>query len=77
MPNKKLTDVEIKDYPPYLDRPKKPYNPPTNYDYVRVVRCKDCLYYDRGQCNHERHNHYVYQPIYLSETDFCSYGKRR
>lgn len=47
-------------------------------DAVEVVRCKDCIYYEKGK---------DYQPYcncfdggisdYPQEDDFCSYGKRR
>ena len=47
-------------------------------DAIEVVRCKDCIYYEKGK---------DYQPYcncfdggisdYPQEDDFCSYGERR
>lgn len=45
-------------------------------DFVNVVRCKECVHYERGECYHERHNHH-FQSIEQKEDDFCSYGERR
>lgn len=45
-------------------------------DVVEVVRCKDCLHYDRGQCYHPRLDEHT-QSTYQAETDFCSYGEAK
>ena len=46
-------------------------------DVAPVVRCKDCQYYDGGECV----NPNVYMSdgahLYMSQDDFCSYGERR
>lgn len=41
-----------------------------------VVRCKDCKYYDRGECYHPRHERHL-QSICQEDDDFCSYGERK
>lgn len=43
-------------------------------DVVEVVRCKDCVHYQKGGCNH--FGYYTYTPD-VDENDFCSYGERR
>ena len=43
-------------------------------DVVKVVRCKDCMHWLTGYCNHFAY--YNYEPL-TSEDDFCSYGERR
>ena len=43
---------------------------------VPVVRCKDCKYYDRGECYHPRHDRHL-QSICQEDDDFCSYGERK
>jgi hypothetical protein len=43
---------------------------------VPVVRCKDCKYYDRGECYHPRHERHL-QSICQEDDDFCSYGERK
>lgn len=45
-------------------------------DAVPVVRCKDCKYYDRGECYHPRHERHL-QSICQEDDDFCSYGERK
>lgn len=45
-------------------------------DAVTVVRCKDCKYYNRGECYHPRHERHL-QSICQEDDDFCSYGERR
>lgn len=50
-------------------------NAPT-VDAVEVVRCKDCKYYDRGECYHPRHERHL-QSIRQEDDDFCSYGERK
>lgn len=41
-------------------------------DAVKVVRCKDCVYYDFEKCCHLREG----KP-FPHENDFCSYGEKR
>lgn len=43
-------------------------------DVVAVVRCKDCVHYQNGACNH--FGYYTYAPD-VDEDDFCSYGERK
>lgn len=45
-------------------------------DVAPVVRCKDCKYYDRGECYHPRHERHL-QSICQEDDDFCSYGERK
>lgn len=43
-------------------------------DVVEVVRCKDCIHFDKsGACNH--FGYYTYVPD-VDEDDYCSYGER-
>jgi hypothetical protein len=42
-------------------------------DVVEVVRCKDCVHYKDGGCNH--FGYYTYAPD-VDEDDFCSYGEK-
>ena len=43
-------------------------------DVVEVVRCKKCVHYANGCCNH--FGYHTYSPD-VDEDDFCSYGERR
>ena len=49
-------------------------------DLVEVVRCKDCKYYDNGECTYLSE---PYDSIYerwtvdVYENNYCSYGERR
>lgn len=43
-------------------------------DVVEVVRCRDCVHYQKGVCNH--FGYYTYAPD-VDEDDFCSYGERK
>lgn len=50
-------------------------------DYVQVVRCKDCKWYDMSKCmvTTEMGHHYVcrvhsYRPV---PEDYCSQGERK
>jgi hypothetical protein len=43
-------------------------------DVVEVVRCKSCVHYQNGACNH--FGYYTYAPD-VDEDDFCSYGERK
>lgn len=45
-------------------------------DAVVVTHCKDCKYYDRGECYHPRHERHL-QSICQEDDDFCSYGERK
>ena len=49
-------------------------NVATAVDFVEVVRCKDCVHFTKGGCNH--FGYYTYVPD-VDEDDFCSYGARR
>ncbi len=44
-------------------------------DDVRVVRCRDCEYYEYDECN----NPYIFMSdgahLYTEQDDFCSYGE--
>ena len=44
-------------------------------DMVEVVRCKDCIHYNRisGVCLH--FGYYTYRPD-VEDDDYCSYGER-
>ena len=42
-------------------------------DVVEVVRCKSCVHYQNGTCNH--FGYYTYAPD-VDEDDFCSYGEK-
>lgn len=43
-------------------------------DVVEVVRCKDCIHYQKGVCNH--FGYYTYAPE-VDDDDFCNYGERK
>lgn len=47
-------------------------------DLVEVVRCKDCVHYDRGRClgNHDICTEEEYW-FYVGPDDYCSRAKRR
>lgn len=49
-------------------------NAATVCDMVEVVRCKDCVHYQKGACNH--FGYYIYAPD-VDADDFCSYGERK
>lgn len=55
-------------------------NAPTA-DVVEVVRCKDCKYYDDGECGYHSESKemrtYERWTVDVNEDDYCSYGKRR
>ena len=40
-------------------------------DVVEVVRCKNCIYNDRGWCGAQE-----YGTRYVEDNDYCSYGER-
>ena len=46
-------------------------------DVVKVVRCKDCEYYEMDECG----NPYIWMSdgahLYTQPDDFCSYGERK
>ena len=47
-------------------------------DYEDVVRCKDCIYQDKGENESEAWNICRLRPWYYIQTtdnDFCSYGE--
>ncbi len=41
-----------------------------------VVRCRDCKYYERGECYHPKYDH-INQSLNFDENDFCSYGEQK
>lgn len=50
--------------------------PPLDGDIEKVVRCKDCVYYEKGKdytpyCNH------INGLDEAKDNDFCSYGERK
>lgn len=45
-------------------------------DFVEVVRCEKCSYYDNGECNNSVWNNGEYE-IQVFKTSYCSYGERR
>lgn len=47
-------------------------------DDIRVVRCRDCKYYDSvyTDCDHPRHDHQEF-PVIQEPDDYCSYAERR
>lgn len=49
-----------------------------HFDLVEVVRCKDCVHYDRGRClgNHDICTEEEYW-FYVNPDDYCSHGERR
>ena len=51
------------------------------YDFVKVVRCKDCKYCEKSFCsNHrdycEKHSTLEHTE-YVNSTDYCSKGERK
>lgn len=51
-------------------------NAPTVYA-VEVVRCKECLYYEKGKGYEPYCNHPTHGIPYSNDDDFCSYGERK
>ena len=51
-------------------------NAPT-VDAVEVVRCKDCIFFKKGQPFKHKCKNMVGGMYYVSPDDFCSYGERR
>ena len=45
-------------------------------DFVEVVRCKDCQWYDNGVCQNPRIYISDSARLYTDKTDFCSYGEK-
>ena len=41
-------------------------------DVVEVIRCKDCIYNDRGWCGAQE-----YGTRHIEDNDYCSYGERK
>lgn len=41
-------------------------------DAVKVVRCKDCMYNDRGWCGAQE-----YGTRHVEDNGYCSYGERK
>ena len=46
-------------------------------DVVKVVRCKDCVWYENGKSYDAYCNHPTDGMNYSAEDDFCSYGERK
>lgn len=46
-------------------------------DAVEVVRCKDCAFYDFGECGNYRMDMSDGAHFYPYPNDFCSYGERK
>ena len=46
-------------------------------DAVKVVRCKDCKYFQRYTQTKQKFGVCKYHNSEFKETDFCSYGERR
>ena len=46
-------------------------------DAVPVVRCKECLYYEKGKSYEPYCNHPSHGIPYPNDDDFCSYGERK
>lgn len=46
-------------------------------DAVEVVRCKDCVFYNFGECGNYRMDVSDGAHFYPYPDDFCSYGERR
>lgn len=42
-------------------------------NYVEVVRCKDCKYYELHKCHNNANGWFSHR----TSDDFCSYGERR
>ena len=50
-------------------------------DAVEVVRCKDCKYYDSGECVYhsepKKQRMYERWTVDVNENDYCSCGERK
>lgn len=46
-------------------------------DAVEVVRCKDCIWYEKGKNYMPYCNNYVSLMDHVGDETFCSYGERR
>ena len=46
-------------------------------DAVEVVRCKDCVFYDFGECCNPTMDTSDGAHFYPYPIDFCSYGERK
>lgn len=46
-------------------------------DAVEVVRCKDCLYWEKGKDYEPYCNHFRNMMTDTNADDFCSYGERK
>ena len=46
-------------------------------DAEKVVKCKECLYYEKGKSYEPYCNHPTHGIPYPNENDFCSYGERK
>ena len=52
------------------------YGVPT-VDAVEVVRCKDCVWYEKGENYVPYCNNYASLMDHVTDDTFCSYGQRR
>lgn len=47
----------------------------------QIIRCKDCKYYDDGECSYHSEpkemRPYERWIVYMDDNDFCSYGKKK
>lgn len=46
-------------------------------DAVEVVRCKDCVWYEKGKNYMPYCNNYASLTDHVSDETFCSYGERK
>lgn len=74
----RLSRIPISQYA--VDERAKIYEVINGMETVKIVRCKDCKYYDRGaneaeeweQCNHFVRGHHP-----VGAYDYCSCGERK
>ena len=52
--------------------PNKPNDEEHYGEYVKIVRCKDCVYWRYDDCQNDNHG---YCPT--NENDFCPWGERK
>ena len=46
-------------------------------EFIKVVRCKDCYHYDKGENEVDAWSWCCYNAHNTQEEDFCSWGERR
>lgn len=49
----------------------------SDHDFVEVVRCKDCTYFNHVKCQEERAGLCEHFDTYMYISDYCSDGYRR